>query len=135
MDTFKDILPTIMKTGDNVLFNDNMARDYVPWLVNRALAHYPDSLMLANEMNLCPTLDKKLQYEYLLNTVRKYSRKHRWYKRKPVDPDVETAMEYYGYSEKKAKQVVQLLTREQLDIIRRRLDKGGIKNEEYRSPT
>jgi hypothetical protein len=106
--------------------NDELSEKlYKPFLTNRALSYHQDSILYANEMNLRPQLDAKLQYEYLLNTLRKRKRTgSKWGKDKP-DATVEMIMEYFGYGRAKAEQVLRVLTDEQLAMIEVALDKGG----------
>jgi hypothetical protein len=106
--------------------NDELSEKlYKPFLTNRALSYHQDSILYANEMNLRTQLDAKLQYEYLLNTLRKRKRTgSKWGKDKP-DATVEMIMEYFGYGRAKAEQVLRVLTDEQLAMIEVALDKGG----------
>ena len=107
--------------------NDDLAeKEYKPWLTNRSLSMFHDSILYANEMNLRPHLDNKQQYEYLLNTLRKRKRfsKSKWKKPEP-DATVEMIMEYFGYGRAKAEQAMRVLTDDQLTMIESALDKGG----------
>jgi hypothetical protein len=121
-DTFKDIIPSIMVTGKKI--DDNKA--YVPFLINKALSFHMDCVLYANEMNINHWLDKSLQYDYLLNTVRRRKRPFRWVKKSKSEEDIDVLREYYGYSEEKALQVVHLLTREQIDEIKTKIRTGGL---------
>ena len=106
--------------------NDELAEKlYKPFMTNRSLSYHQDAILYANEMNMRAYLDAKLQYEYLLNTLRKRKRKgSKWSKDKP-DATVEMIMEYYGYGRAKAEQTLRVLTDEQLTMIEVALDKGG----------
>ena len=105
--------------------NDELAeKGYKPYLTNRSLSYFQDSILYANEMNLRPHLEYKPQYEYLLNSLRKRKRYAKWKKQSP-DAAVEMIMEYFGYGRAKAEQVLQVLTDEQLTMIEVALDKGG----------
>ena len=81
---------------------------------------------MANEMNKYHHLDKKLQFKFLLNIVRKKKRFSKWVK-PTTDSNVDVIKEYYGYSNEKAKSALDILTKEQLKLIKERLYKGGIK--------
>jgi hypothetical protein len=107
--------------------NDELAEKlYKPYLINRSLSMFNDSILYANEMNMRPQLDNKQQYEYLLNTLRKRKRfsKSKWKKQEP-DAAVEMIMEYFGYGRAKAEQAMRVLTDDQLTMIESALDKGG----------
>jgi len=105
--------------------NDELAeKGYKPYLTNRSLSYHQDSILYANEMNMRPHLDNKLQYELLLNSLRKRKRFSKWKKQDP-DASVEMIMEYFGYGRAKAEQVLRVLTDEQLAMIEVALDKGG----------
>ena len=82
--------------------------------------------MFANEMNKHPNLSKKLQYDFFLNSLRKRKRYSPWLRKEQIE-NLELVKKYYGYSNEKAKQVLHILTREQLSFIRDRLDTGGKK--------
>lgn len=103
--------------------NDELAeKAYVPFVVNRALSYFPDTLMYANSMNIHHILDNKLQFHYLLNTIRPARRFSKWVKKD--DSDLQLVMQYYNYGVDKAKQVLPLLSTEQLSIIRTKLQSG-----------
>jgi hypothetical protein len=122
-DVFKDIVPSIMRTGIDELENE---KDYQPVLVNKALSFHLDCILDANMMNVMWGMDHRLQYDYLLNRIRKYNRKFSWHKKSKPTEDEKVLMEYYGYSEQRAKQVVHILTREQIDEIKTRIKTGGL---------
>ena len=98
---------------------------YNPYLVNKALSQFPDTARIANEMNLHYILDKKMQFEFLLNIVRKKKRFTKWAK-KEDNEDLDLVAEYYGYSYEKARQALNLLTNEQIKIIKEKRFKGGL---------
>ena len=85
-----------------------------------------DTLAFANEMNLYSGLDKKLQYDFLINIVRPRKRFSPWGKKQKID-DLDLVKQYYGYSNEKAKQALRILSPQQLDYIRTKLNKGGKK--------
>lgn len=98
--------------------NDELAeKGYNPYLVNRGLSYFQDTISLANEMNRFHFLDKKLQYEFLLNIVRKRKRFSKWHK-KEQDQNVEIISEYYNCSQRKASDILKVLTEEQVSAIR-----------------
>lgn len=124
-DLFKEIVPSILQTKKNVFDGDYS--DYNPFIVNRALSYHQDCLLYAQEMNMLSNLDKDMQYQYLINTIRPMKRAfHKWQKVE-TEKDLECVKLYFGYSNQKAKEALRILTNEQLIEIRKRTDKGGVK--------
>ena len=111
-----------MMTGTE---NDELAESgYNPYLTNKSLSYFPDTLLYANEMNVLNHVDNKLQYSYLLNSIRPKKRFSKWVK-KQEDIDIEAIKEYYKYSTAKAEAALSLLSPQQINEIKRRLNKGG----------
>jgi Bacteriophage clamp loader A subunit len=111
---------TDLMTGTD---NDELSeKAYVPFVVNRALSYFPDTLMYANAMNIHNILDNKLQFHYHLNSIRPGRRFSKWAKKD--DSDIQLVMQYYNYGVDKARQALQLLSTEQLSIIRTKLQSG-----------
>lgn len=92
--------------------------------VNKALSMGADTVIYANEMNSRPHLDYQLQFDFLINTIRPRKRYNKWIKAETVDV-LDVIQEYYGYSITKARQVLPILTADQLSYIKERLNKGG----------
>ena len=101
-------------------------KDYPPYIVNRCLSGHLDCIMFANEMNLHHHIDKDMQYSFYLNTLRKKKRFSPWLRKDKVQ-DLECVKQYYGYSNEKASQALKILTKEQINYIKQRLDIGGRK--------
>ena len=99
-------------------------KKYPPYVVNRCLAPFTDTIMLVNEMNKLHHLDKKLQFDFLLNSIRTRKRFAPWLKEEKID-NLECVKEYYGYSNEKAKSALNLLNDEQIKTIQDSLNKGG----------
>ena len=93
-------------------------------MVNRSLSYFSDTAVIANEMNRYHHLDSRLQYQFLINIIRKRKRFSKWVKPE-LENDLESVKEYYGYSNEKAKQVFSLLSPEQITIIKKKVSKGG----------
>ena len=125
-DLFKEIIPSILEKKKSVIHDDLDAKDYVPFVVNRALSYHMDCVLYANEMNLYHELEKDLQYQYLLNTIRPMKRKFQPWQKSEVNKDIECVKTYFGYSNEKAKEALRILNDEQIAEIRRKTDKGGI---------
>lgn len=127
-DLFKEILPSILQTKKNVFTEKNNYTDYVPFLINRALSYHLDCILYANEMNMHPELEKDMQYQYLLNTIRPLKRRFQPWQKSEVIKDLECVKVYFGYSNEKAKEALRILSKEQIADIRKKTDKGGVKN-------
>lgn len=121
-----EFLNTINYSKQDIMEDDLIEKQYVPYMINRSLSYFNDTVILANEMNRYHHLDSKLQYHFLLNIVRKRKRFSKWLKPQTID-DVEVIKEYYGYSNDKARQVISLLTPSELEQIRKKVSKGGRK--------
>ena len=121
----KDYLNSINYTKDYLMEEDpDWEKNYPPYVINKCLSHHMDTLGFANEMNRYPNLDKKLQYSFYLNTVRPKKRFSPWGKKEKVK-DLECIKSYYGYSNEKAKQALRILSPDQLNYIKEKLNKGG----------
>jgi hypothetical protein len=99
-------------------------KKYLPFVVNRCISPFLDTIMLVNEMNRLHHLDKKLQFDFLLNSIRTRKRFAPWLKANKID-DLEYVKEFYGYSNAKAKSALTILTNEQVKQIKVSLNKGG----------
>ena len=122
-DLFKDIVPSILKTNQDVLEEE---RDYVPFIVNKALSYHYDCVLYANQMNMSHTIDSKMQYDFLKAAVRKRSRPFQPWAKLPVIADLDLVKEFYKLSNEKAKETLELLSQEQLQKIRHMSRKGGL---------
>ena len=127
-DLFKDYLPAINHTKKNLLDSDDVMweKKYPAFMVNKVLSGFSDTIMLTNEMNRNHFLDRDMQFQFLLNSIRSKKRFTPFLKASKIK-DIECVKEYYGYSNEKAKSALDILTKEQLKLIKERLYKGGIK--------
>lgn len=105
-------------------WNEETEKAYVTFMVNRGLGQFADCVLLANEMNIAPHLDKKLQFDFLYHTVKKGKRFSKWEKASE-DATVELLCEFYSYSEQYAKSIVDLFSEEDLNNLKARTQKGG----------
>ena len=123
----KDYLNTLNYSKDDLMEDDpGWKKNYPPYVINKCMSHHMDTLMFSNEMNRYPNLDKDMQYSFYLNTVRPKRRFSPWVKKQQVK-DLNLVKQYYGYSNEKAKQALRILSPQQLDYIRTKLNKGGKK--------
>ena len=121
-----DFLNSINSTKKDLMEDPDTEKQYVPFVVNRSLSYFPDTVAIANEMNKYHHLDAKLQYQFLINIVRKRKRFSKWNKPQKHN-DIDVVKQYYGYSNEKAEQVLPLLSQPQLLELRKKVNKGGRK--------
>jgi len=108
------------------LFEDPLAeKDYVPFLVNKALSYYVDTIFFANEMNSRTHLSKRQQFDFLRFSVTKKKRYSKWHKKQIASEDISAVCEYYKYSQAKAYEVMSILTEQQIKDIKQSVFKGG----------
>lgn len=121
-----DFVNSVTFTKKNLLEeNPGCEAHYVPFVVNRALSYFPDTIVYAETMNRCSHIDPTPQYLYLLNSIRPSRRFSKWTKREENE-DLDIVKQYYGYSNEKAMQALRVLTSEQLQQIKQRLERGGV---------
>lgn len=122
----KHYLKAINESKERLMDGDDemWEKKYPAFIINKCLAAHNDTIMYVNEMNRYGHLDNKMQFDFLLNTLRPRNRYAPWMKANKVK-NLEYVKEYYGYSNAKAKTALEILSDEQLDFIKRKLDKGG----------
>ena len=121
---FFDYLNSINYSKKDIMVDDIAEDEYNPFMVNRGLSYFQDTVLYANEMNRYHHLDNRLQFDFLINIVRKRKRFSKWIK--STNPDtLNVVKEYYGYSDEKAKQVLPLLSSDNIKEMKTRVFKGG----------
>lgn len=121
-----DYLNSINLTKKNLMDSPDpqTEKQYVPFVVNRSLSYFNDTVMFANEMNRLHHTPNKMQYDFHLNLIRKRKRFSKWAKKQDAT-NVELVKEFYGYSTPKAEEALKLLSADQIAELERRLYKGG----------
>ena len=120
-----DFIKAINESKD-VMKNDPFAeKDYIPFLVNRGLSFFQDTILQVNEMNRNHYLDNKLQFDYLLNSIRTRKRWSKWLKPDKID-NLEMVKEYYGFGNEKAKEALEVLSDAEIEFIKTKFEKGGV---------
>ena len=124
----KDYLNAINFSKEKLLDTDDITweKKYPPYIINKGLSYFSDTVMMANEMNRLHHATKHMQFSFLLNTIRSQKRFSKWLKASKIK-DLEAIKEYYKYSNNRAKEVLSLLTKEQIDYIKEKISKGGKK--------
>ena len=99
-------------------------KKYPAFIVNKALSSFPDCILFVNEMNKMHHLDKRLQFQFFLNSIGSKKRFSKWLRSSKIK-NLEYVKEYYGYNNEKARQALDILDNEQLEIIKKIIDRGG----------
>jgi len=102
-------------------------KEYIPFVVNKCLSYFPDTIFYANQINVRSSLDKKMQYDYLRLSVSKRKRFSKWFKEEKND-NIKLIQEYYGYSYRRAKEVLECFTDDNIRTIKDSLKTGGVKS-------
>ena len=113
-------------TKKDIMVDDIAEKAYAPYMVNRQLSYFPDTVLAANAMNRNHHLDNRLQFDFFINIIRKRKRFSKWYKPETIS-DLEVVKKYYGYSNEKAHQDLTLLSTEQINELKRKVMTGGRK--------
>ena len=124
----KDYLNSINFNKKNLMNSDDkeLVKKYPAFIVNKILSGFSDTIMLVNEVNRNHFLDKDMQYQFLLNSIRSKKRFSPFLRANKLK-DIEVVKEFYGYSNEKAKSALDILTKDQLKLIKQKLYKGGTK--------
>jgi hypothetical protein len=123
----KDYLNSINYNKKALMDNDEKAEKvYPPYIVNRCLSFFSDTIFHANVVNCNWTLDKKMQFDFYRLSIRKNKRFSPWVK-KEADSNVDLIKQAYGYTEQKAREVLNILRPEDIEAIKKSMDTGGTK--------
>jgi hypothetical protein len=119
-----EYLNAINYSKQDIMVDGITEKSYNAFMINRSLSYFQDTVFFANEMNRHHHLDKKLQFHFFINIIRKRKRFSKWNKPE-LDSDIDVVKEYYGYSNEKARQVLTLLSPSQIEELRKKVSKGG----------
>jgi hypothetical protein len=121
-----DFINAINFSKEDLFKDDPQAnKDYEPYIVNRGLSFFHDTVVQANTMNQYASLPNEWQFRFLLNSVTKKKRFSKWAKKDKATESLKLVQEYFGYSSEKAKDALSILSDEQLNEIKEKLNKGG----------
>ena len=113
-------------TKKDIMVDDIAEKSYNPFMINRQLSYFPDTILAANEMNRNHHLDNRLQFDFFINIIRKRKRFSKWFKPEQIS-DLDVVKKYYGYSNEKAHQVLTILTTDHINELKRKVMTGGRK--------
>lgn len=120
-----DFLNSINETKQDLFVDPTVEKDYNAFIVNKGLSYFPDTILFANEMNKYRDAPKKWQYDFLRNAIPKKRRFSKWHKKDAPTDLIQLICKHYKYSEQKAYEILDLLSPEQIDSIRKQYDVGG----------
>ena len=120
-----DYLKAINETKEDVMLTTQDEKKYSSFIVNRGLSFFMDTIFQVNEMNGKHYLDSRLQFSYLLNSVRTKKRYSKWLKPEKLD-NLDIVKEYYEFGNEKAKDALKVLSEDQLVYIKNKLNQGGV---------
>ena len=122
-----DYVNSILQSKNNMIVDEETEAAYAPFLVNRGLSYHMDTIAFANEMNRRHHLDKKMQFDFLLNTVRSKKRPFAKWAKAEKNDDLECIKMAFGLSNSKAREALRLLSDEQIQELKEKTDIGGLR--------
>ena len=122
-----EYLNAINYTKKNLLDteDESVEKEYTPFVVNRCLSYFIDTVLYANEMNRLPHMNKRMQFDYLLTSIRKNKRYSKWLKRESEE-NLDLVKQFYGYSDTKAREILDILTDDDIIWMKQMIDIGGV---------
>ena len=121
----KDWLNSINQTKENILDEDeSLENEYPPFIINKCMSGFIETVLIANEMNIHSHLSKKMQYDFFINIVRPRKRFSPWMRKEKIDT-LEVIKKYYGYSDEKARSALKILNNDQIEFIKQKMNTGG----------
>ena len=120
-----DYLKAINESKEDVMLTSQDEKKYSAFIVNRGLSFFMDTIFQVNEVNRNHHLDSRLQFDYLLNSIRQKKRYSKWLKPEKLN-DLDIVKEYYGFGNEKAKNALLVLSEDQLAYIKDKLNQGGV---------
>ena len=119
-----EFIKSINETKKDIMVDDVSEKGYNPFIINRNFSHFNDTVLYADEMNRYHHLDHRLQFDFFINIIKKKKRWSKWIKPQDIN-NLELIKQHYGYSNDKAKSVLQLFNNEQIEELKRKGLKGG----------
>lgn len=120
-----DFVNAINHSKDTLFEDPQAEKDYNAFVVNRSLSYFPDTVLYANMMNMYSEVPKQWQFEFLRGTVPKRKRFAKWAKKQDNPTDLAAVQEYYKYSAERALEALSILSKQQIEVIKQQMDKGG----------
>ena len=105
--------------------DESVEKEYTPFVINRCLSYFIDTVLYVNEMNRLPHADKKMQFDYLCTSIRKNKRYSKWLKRESEE-NLDLVKRFYGYSDSKAREILDIITEDDIVWMKQMLNTGGM---------
>lgn len=118
-------LDSIMVNGQDLLTDDEALKAYAPFVINRGVAQSISTVMYAQEMNKASGITKEMHYAYLRKSIPKKKRYEKWPKKEELGEHIEVIRKYYSVSNEKAQEYASVLTPQQIEVLKQRMDPGG----------
>ena len=123
-----DYVNSILQNKKYLIVDELSEKDYKPFLINRSLSYHKDCILYANEMNQMHLIDSKLQYDFLINTIRSQKRPFaKWAKKSEISEDIECVKQIFNFSNSKAYEALRILNKEQIQKLKEKTDTGGLR--------
>ena len=122
----KDYLNSINFNKENLLEREGYGKHYPPYIINKCLSGFMDTVIYSNEMNRLHHASKHMQFSFFLNSIKSRKRFSKWLKSSKMK-NLDVVKQHFGYSNKRAQEALSILTKEKIDYIKERLYKGGKK--------
>ena len=119
-----DFVNSILQNKKQLIVDDLTEKEYNPFIINRSLSYHRDCIIYANEMNRRHFLDKKMQNDFLLNTIRSQKRPFAKWIKSEKSENIECVKAYFGFSDSKAKEALRLLSEEQIQQLKEKTEIG-----------
>ena len=123
-----DYVNSILQNKKYLIVDELSEKNYKPFLINRSLSYHKDCILYANEMNQRHLIDSKLQYDFLINTIRSQKRPFaKWAKKSEISEDIECVKQIFNFSNSKAYEALRILNKEQIQKLKEKTDTGGLR--------
>lgn len=120
-----DFLNSINDNKQDLFTDPQAEKDYNAFMVNRGLSYFPDTILYGNEMNRNFDMPKEWQFQFLRLSIPKKKRFSKWHKKDSATDLLKLIMKHYKYSEKRAYEVINILSPTQIEEIRASYETGG----------
>lgn len=97
-----------------------LPKEYNAYMVNKAFGNFPDTIIMANEMNKCYSLPDEMQWRFLKNTVSKRKRFSKWFKQLEEEEAVVLLARYFHCSVREMQKNMHVIPKEkQFELLKK----------------
>lgn len=108
------------------ILDDGDIKQYIPYIVNKALSYHLDAILFSNEMNQYSSIPPECQYAFYFNALPKRKRFAKWAKKDSTE-DIDLIKRYYDVSESKAYEMMDLFSKKEIEYIKNKLKNCELK--------